>query len=221
MTHDPELMRQWLDHWHHLYDDPDLRSFRDPDDLAGVLADFRRDPDRLARAFAPLPAGPELLRRVRYCIDSESDSRGPYLVPDSRPASDTELTELAREALQRASQVCGNEPPNFRIVIHRREMTAQESQASAPLVEDLGGLYIELAYAGSGPEPTAMQFLNETLYTLAASFAVRGWCTTPLCPPHVQAADPWLPQLELWRRGALAVERWQGEDSWIAVFVPE
>ena len=66
-----------------------------------------------------------------------------------------------------------------------------------------------------------MQFLDETLYTLAASFEVRGYCLTPLCPDRIRRIDPYKPQIELWLRGALAAVRWEdgSHNLWVDVFV--
>ncbi len=46
---------EWLKLWHQLLDDPSMQPFKEPRDMAGVLADFRHDPERLAKAFGPLP----------------------------------------------------------------------------------------------------------------------------------------------------------------------
>ena len=92
---------------------------------------------------------------------------------------------------------------------------------AAPLVEELGDLYIDIAYDSKSPECFAMQFLYETLYTLAASFEVRGYCLTPLCPKEIREIDPYLPQVELWLRSAHAVVRWRkgSSDNWVDIFV--
>ena len=49
---------------------------------------------------------------------------------------------------------------------------------SVPLVEALGDLDIGFAYDSRGIESEAMQFLSETLCTLAASFEVQGYCVS-------------------------------------------
>ncbi|WP_417387135.1 hypothetical protein [Gimesia sp.] len=214
-------IRAWLDLWHELLDDPAIPPFQDPEEMAGVLADFRRDPERLAKAFTPLPLGDELLDRVRLCIETERNHAGIYLVPDAVEATEEELRVLVAEAIERGCQCCGIEVPDYPIHIQRRAMTSEESLASAPLVEELGDLYISLACNARGPESKAMQFLRETLYTLAASFEVQGYCLTPLCPPEIRAIDPYQPQFELWRRRAQAVVRWRegSPDLWVDVFV--
>ena len=73
-----EPVREWLDLWHKLLDDPSIPPFEDRDEMAGVLADLRRSPDRLAEAFAPLPQGDELLTRVKLCVDAERNHDGIY-----------------------------------------------------------------------------------------------------------------------------------------------
>lgn len=213
-----DLTRSWLDHWYQLLGDPSLPAFDGPDDMAGVLADLRRDPARLAEAFAPLPQADALLQRVRYCVAAESDHGGVYLVPDPVAATDAELVALTRDALSRGHHALGTPVPEPRIDVHRREMTSEEASTSAPLIEELGDFYIELAYGGTHPENLAMRFLGETLYTLAASFAVRGWVLTPLCPEAVQAHDPWRPMVELWRRGAQVALRWNDDEEWVDIF---
>ncbi|MGY8771689.1 MAG: hypothetical protein ACKVH8_25000 [Pirellulales bacterium] len=189
--------------------------------MAGVLADLRRDPDRLVKAFAPLPCGDSLLTRVELCVDAERLHDGIYLVPEPLEATDDELRELVVDALERGSQCCRIEVPSYPINVLRRARTPSESQRAAPLVEELGDLYIEFAYDSRGRESDAMQFLYETLYTLSASFEVQGYCLTPLCPEEIRRIDPYDPQIKLWLRGAHAVVRWnEGSDNlWVDIFV--
>jgi hypothetical protein len=214
-------VREWLDLWHGLLGDPSTPPFNKPDDMAGVLADLRRYPDRLANAFTPLPCGDELLSRVQLCIDAEKHHDGIYLVPDALDTTDDELRALVADAILRGNQSCGIDPPTYPINIVRRSMTTSESRWAAPIVEELGDLYIGFAYDSRGLESEAMQFLRETLYTLAASFEVRGYCLTPLCPDHIRRIDPYKPQIDLWLRRAHAVVRWDdGSDNlWVDVFV--
>lgn len=214
-------VREWLDLWHELLGDDSIPRFNEPDDMAGVLADLRRDPDRLASAFAPLPCGDELLSRVKLCIGAEKDHDGIYLVPDALDTTDDELRKLVADAIQRGSQSCQFDPPAYPINIIRRAMTPSESQKAAPIVEELGDLYTGFAYDSRGLESEAMQFLCEALYTLAASFEVRGYCLTPLCPDRIRRIDPYKPQIDLWLRCAHAVVRWEdgSDDLWVDVFV--
>ncbi len=213
-------IQDWLDLWHRLLDQPTIPLFKSPDDMAGVLADLRRHPDRLAEAFAPLPCGDEVLARVKFCIESERHHEGMYLVPDVLQATDDELRALVNDALARGCQSCGIEVPAYPINIIRRAMTNEEIRWSGPILEELGDLYIKFAYDSRGLKSEAMQFLKEALYTLAASFEVKGYCLTPLCPDEIQRIDPYKPQVELWLRGALAVARWDDSDRiWIDVFV--
>lgn len=216
-----ETVRGWLDLWHGLLHQPSIPPFKEPDDMAGVLADFRRDPDRMAKAFAPLPRGDELLTRVQLCIDAEQNHDGLYLVPDPLDATDDELRALVNDALVRGSKSCGIDVPPYPINILRRPLSTAEFSQMAPLIEELGDLYNKFAYDLRGDESDAMQFLNETLYTLAASFEVRGYCLTPLCPVKIRRIDPYEPQIKLWRRGAHAVVRWGkgSEPYWVDVFV--
>jgi len=214
-------VREWLDLWHGLLGDPAIPPFNEPDDLAGVLADLRHYPDRLAKAFAPLPCGNELLSRVKFCIDAEKHDDGIYLVPGALDTTDDELRALVADAILRGSQSGGIVPPTYPINITRRAMTPCESGRAAPIAEELGDLYIEFAYDSRGLKSEAMQFLSETLYTLAASAEVRGYCLTPLCPDHIRRIDPYKPQIDLWLRRAQAVVRWDdGSDNlWVDVFV--
>ena len=214
-------VREWLDIWYGLLGDPSIPPFNGPDDMAGVLADLRRHPGGLANAFAPLPCGDELLARVKLCIDAEQCHDGMYLVPDALDATDDELRALVADSIERGSQSCGIDTPTYPINIIRRAITTTESQRAAPLVEELGDLYIDFAYDSRGLESKAMQFLDETLYTLAASFEVRGYCLTPLCPDRIRRIDPYKPQIELWLRGALAAVRWEdgSHNLWVDVFV--
>jgi hypothetical protein len=214
-------IREWLDIWYGLLADPSIPPFNEPDDMAGVLVDLRRYPDRLARAFAPLPSANELLARVKLCIDAAQHHDGMYLLPDPLVTTDDELRALVSDAIVRGSQCCGTDAPTYPINIIRRAITIAESQQAAPIVEELGDLYIGFSYDSRGLESEAMQFLSETLYTLAASFEVQGYCLTPLCPDEIRRIDPYKPQIELWLRGAHAVVRW-GDDSdnlWVDVFV--
>ena len=216
-----ESVREWLALWHRLLDEPDLPPFNEPDDMAGVLADLRRYPDRLASAFAPLPCGDELLARVTRCIDAAKQHDGIYLIPDPVDSTDDELRALVTESIARGCECCEIDPPSYPVHIKRRAITREESQQAAPLVEELGDLYIGFAFDGRGPESEAMHFLREALYTLAASFEVQGYCLTPLCPDEIRRLDPYQPQLELWLRGAQAVVRWDdnSDNYWIDVFV--
>jgi hypothetical protein len=214
-------VRKWLDLWHQLLGNLSIPPFTEPDDMAGVLADLRRYPDRLDTAFAPLPCGDKLLSRVKLCIDAEKNHDGIYLVPDALDTTDDELRALVADAIVRGSQSCEIDPTTYPINIIRRAMTPSESSRAAPIVEELGDLYIGFAYDSRGLENEAMQFLRETLYTLAASFEVQGYCLTPLCPDRIRRIDPYKPQLDLWLRGAHAVVRWDdGSDKlWVDVFV--
>ena len=216
-----EPIREWLDLWHKLLDDPSLPPFEDPDEMAGVLADLRRSPDRLAKAFAPLPQGNQLLTRVKLCVDAERNHDGIYLIPQKLEATDEQLRALVTEAITRGHQCCGDVAPEYAINIIRRSITVKEASQSAPLVEGLGDLFIQLAHASDSIECEAMQFLSEPLYTLAASFEVQGYCLTPLCPDEIRRIDPYEPQIALWLRGALAVVRWNDDsnDPWVDVFV--
>ena len=212
---------KWLELWHKLLDDPSIPPFEDPYDMAGVLADFRCNPEILSQAFKPLPAGEEILKRVKRSMETESEAKGIYLVPDKLISSDEELIKLTKDAIVRGHKCCGIEIPNYPINIIRRERTKYESMHSAPLVEELGDLYIDYSYDSRGIENEAMQFLSEALYTLAASFEVRDYCLTPLCPNEVRNIDPYEPQIKLWIRGAQAVVRWNddSDDPWIDIFV--
>ncbi len=213
---------EWLDLWHKLLDDPSIPPFKEPDDMAGVLADFRHNREVLTKAFNPLPSGEELLRRIKRCMEAESQAQGIYLVPDTlKCTSDEELLILTKDAIARGHECCGIEVPNYQINVIHRNITTEESMNSAPLVEELGDLYIDYSYDSRGIESEAMQFLNEALYTLAASFEVRGYCLTPLCPKEVRSIDPYEPQIELWLRGAQAVVRWNedSDDLWVNIFV--
>ena len=214
-------MREWLNLWYSFYEDPGFPPFTDPYDLAGVLADLRRDPRLLARAFDPLPHGDEVLGRVRRCVSAEHDHSGIYLVADPIEATDDEIRSLVTNALELGSQCCGLDIPKYTINVVRRVMSRSESYRSAPLVEELGDLYIEYAHDDRGPEGQAMQFLLETLYTLAASFEVQGYCLTPLCPAEVRRIDPYSPQIELWLRGVHPVLRWNDgcHEPWVDAFV--
>ncbi len=214
-------VREWLDLWHGLLGDPSIPQFNKPDEMAGVLADLRRYPDRLANAFAPLPCGDELLSRVKLCIDAEMHHDGIYLVPDALDTTDDELRALVADSILRGSQSCRIDPPNYPINIIRRAMTPSESRRAAPIVAELGDLFIGFSYDSRGVENDAMQFLRETLYTLAASFEVQGYCLTPLCPDRIRRIDPYKPQIDLWLRGAHAVVRWEvgSDDLWVDVFV--
>lgn len=214
------LMRPWLDLWHELLGDPTIPRFSEPDDMVGVLADLRRDPQRLKQAFAPLPRGQELLRRVRRCIDAEADHGGVYLVPMSQQTSDAELLGLTREALERGCACCKLDVPDYRIEIQRCELPPEARTSSAPLVEELGDLFIAEKYDRAGVEPAAMQFLSEALYTLAASFEVRGYVLTPLCSERIRTIEPYEPQIELWLKGARAVIRWNDDETWVCVYAP-
>lgn len=216
-----EPIREWLDLWHKLLDEPSIPPFQDPDEMAGVLSDLRRSPDRLDMAFAPLPRGDELLTRVKLCIDAERNHDGIYLIPQKIEATDDQLRALVTEAIARGYQCCGDVAPVYAINIIRRSITVKEASQSAPLVEGLGDLFIKFAHASNSIECEAMQFLSEPLYTLAASFEVQGYCLTPLCPDEVRRIDPYEPQIALWLRGALAVVRWNdgGEDPWVDVYV--
>lgn len=215
------LIREWLDLWYELLEEPSVRRFKTPNDMAGVLADLRRDPDRLARAFAPLPCGDALLTRVKRCIDAEKQHDSLYLIPSPLEATDNELRSLVVDAITRGCQCCGMDVPDYPINIVRRAMTGAESVDAAPLVEELGDLYLECGDPTRERESQAMQFLNETLYTLAASFEVLGYCLTPLCPEEIRRVDPYEPQIQLWLRGAHAVVRWNddADDYWVDVFV--
>ncbi len=214
-------VREWLDIWYELLADSSVPLFNEPADMAGVLADLRRYPDRLASAFAPLPCGNELLARVKLCIDAEQHYDGIYLVPDAVDATDDELRALVADAIVRGSQCCGIDAPKYPINIIRRAITTAESKRAAPIVEELGDLYIGFAFDSRGLECEAMQFLRAPLYTLAASFEVQGYCLTPLCPDKIRRIDPYKPQIDLWLRGAHAVVRWSdGSDNlWVDVFV--
>jgi hypothetical protein len=214
-------VREWLDLWYGLLAEPSIPPFNEPDDMAGVLADLRRYPDRLVDAFAPLPCGDELLDRVKLCIDAAQNHHGMYLVPDALDATDDEVRALVADAIVRGSQSCGIDAPTYPINIIRRAITITESQQAAPIVEELGDLYIAFTYNSRGLESEAMQFLRETLYNLAASFEVQGYCLTPLCPDQVRRIDPYKPQVDLWLRGARPVVRWEdGSDKfWVDVFV--
>lgn len=214
-------LREWLDLWHGLLSDPAIPPFNDPDDMAGVLADLRHHPDRLANAFAPLPCGDELLSRIKLCIDAEKQHYGIYLVPAALDTTDDELRALVVDAIGRGSKCFGIAPPTYPVNIIRRAMTPSESCRSAPLVEELGDLYIGYAFDSRGRASEAMQFLRETLYTLAASVEVQGYCLTPLCPDQIRKIDPYKPQIDLWFRGAHAVVRWAdgSEDLWVDVLV--
>lgn len=218
MSTQASLMRRWLDHWHHVLDAPGVPRFEEPNDMAGVLADLRRHPPALDEAFAPLPKGNDILQRIRHCVSSETDHSGMYLIPDAVSLEDDTLRELVLDSLGRGHGVLEEPVPDYRIDILRRAMRRDERATSAPMVEGLGDLLIDVAYAAAEPENVAMQFLWETLYTLAASFAVVGWCSTPLCPDEIRSVDPWRPQMELWRVGARAVVRWDGDSQWIAVY---
>ncbi len=214
-------IKEWLELWHSLLNEPSIPPFKEPDDMAGVLADFRRDPECLAKAFKPLPHGEALLNRVKRCIDAESQHNGIYLVPDPLKATDDELKALVIDAIERGSQCCEINVPSYPINVVRRAITPSESVQAAPLVEELGDLYIEFAYDSRGLESEAMQFLSETLYTLAASFEVQGYCLTPLCPDEIRSIDPYAPQIELWLRGAHGVVRWKedSDDLWVDIYV--
>ncbi len=214
-------VREWLDIWYGLLAETSIPPFKEPADMTGVLADLRRYPDRLAKAFAPLPCGNELLTRVKLCVDAAQHHDGMYLVPDALDTTDDELRALVADAIVRGSQCCGIDAPTYPINIIRRTITTTESQRAAVLVEELGDLYISFAYDSRGLASEAMQFLRETLYTLAASFEVQGYCLTPLCPDEIRRIDPYKPQIELWLRGAHAVVRWgDGCDNlWVDVFV--
>lgn len=216
-----ESIREWLDLWHKLLGDPSIPPFEDPEEMAGVLADLRRSSDRLAQAFAPLPQGSEILARVKRCIDAEQNHDGIYLIPQTIEATDDQLRNMVTDAITRGCQCCGVEAPAYPINIFRRSITIQEASQSAPLVEELGDFFIKFAYASESLECHAMQFLGEALYTLAASFEVKGYCLTPLCPEEIRQIDPYEPQIALWLRGAQAVVRWSdgGEDPWVDVFV--
>lgn len=216
---DRALLAEWLGHWHALLNDPDIPPFREVESLAGVLADLRHDPDRLARASEPFPRGDEVLQRVCRCVEAQKGSDTLYLVPDPLDATDDELRALVADALQRGCACCGIEQPSYRVDIERRPLEPAEANDTAPLVEELGDKYIELTFSASEPTRTAMYFLREGLYALAASFAVQGYCVTPLCPPFVQQLDPYEPQLALWRRRALAVVNWSGGDERVVVYV--
>ncbi len=219
MSKDPT--REWLDLWHELLDDPNIPPFQGPEDMVGVLADLRRSPERLAKAFALLPRGNELLTRVKQCVDAESNHEGAYLIPQTIAATDEQLCELVVDAIASGYRCCGVVAPEYTINILRRSMTNEETCQSAPLVEGLGDLFIQLEYASDSLECEAMQFLSEALYTLAASFEVQGYCLTPLCPDEIRRIDPYEPQLALWLRGAQALVRWNddGGDTWVDVFV--
>ncbi|MCM8529144.1 MAG: hypothetical protein NE327_21660 [Lentisphaeraceae bacterium] len=215
-------INQWLELWHKLLNEPSIPPFENPDDMAGILADFRHNAEILSQAFKPLPSGEELLKRVKRCMDAESKAQGIYLVADSLiSASDDELIELTKDALVRGHKCCDLEVPNYQINVIRRDITNEESMKAAPLIEELGDLYNEFSYDSRGIESGTMQFLSEALYTLAASFEVRGYCLTPLCPEEVQVIDPYEPQIELWLRGAHAVVRWKenSDDLWVDIFV--
>lgn len=216
-----ESIREWLNLWHKLLNDPSIPPFGDPEEMAGVLADLRRSPDRLAEALAPLPQGTELLTRAKRCIDAEQNHEGIYLIPRTIEATDDQLRDLVTDAISRGCQCCGTQVPAYPINIFRRSITVKEASQSAPLVEELGDLFIKFAYASDSLECQAMQFLSEALYTLAASFEVKGYCLTPLCPDEIRRIDPYEPQLELWLRGAQAVVRWSDDskDLWVDVFV--
>ncbi len=219
MSKDP--IREWLDLWHQLLDDPSIPPFQDPEELIGVLADLRRKPDHLAKAFAPVPRGNELLKRVKLCVDAEPNHEGVYLVPQAVEATDEQLRELVVDAIARGYRCCGDVAPEYAINILRRSMTNEEACRSAPLVEGLGVLFIKFRYESDSLECKAMQFLSEALYTLATSFEVQGYCLTPLCPDEIRRIDPYEPQLALWLRGAQAVVRWNdgGREAWVDVFV--
>ena len=207
-------VREWLDIWYGLLADSSVPLFNEPADMAGVLADLRRYPDRLANAFAPLPCGNELLARVKVCIDAEQYHDGIYLVPDAVDTTDDELRALVADAIVRGSQCCGIDAPKYPIKIIRRAITTTESKRAAPIVEELGDLYIGFAFDSRGLESEAMHFLREPLYTLATSFEVQGYCLTPLCPDKIRRIDPYKPQIDLWLRGAHAVVRWNdGSDN--------
>jgi|GEM_PF-6121126 len=213
-------IRQWLDLWHSLLDDPSIAPFHDPDDMAGVLADLRKRPDKLAAAFKPLPHGEALLARVERCIKGEIQPVGSYLDPKSIAASDEELIALVKDALELGCKCCDIDVPQCSIHIIRRAMTTEESSSCAPLIEELGDQYIAYAHTPRGRDSDAMLFLGEALYTLAASNVVRDYCLTPLCPDEARQIDPYRPQVELWFRRAQAVCRWDSEDrEWIDVFV--
>ena len=214
-------IKEWLNLWHRLLDDPSIQPFNEPRDLAGVLADFRRDPERLAKAFESLPHGEALLSRVKRCIGTERQHEGVYLVPDPVETSDDELRQLAVEALERGSRCCGIEVPNYPIHVVRRPMTSAESLKAALLVEELDDLYMTFPHDPGSPESEAMQFLSEILYTLASSFEVKGYCLTPLFSDDIRRIDPYEPQIELWSHGAHAVVRWANEsdDPWVDIFV--
>lgn len=207
--------RKWLNLWHCLLDDPAIPPFKKPDEMAGVLADLRCDRERLAKAFQPLPCGEEILTRLQFCIGAEPDHETFYLVPSPLESTDDELRSLVLDSIHRASQCCGTEPPSYPIHIYRRTMTAEEWQRTSPLSEDLGDLYCGIPHESNGREieNEAMLFLSETLYTLAASFEVQGYCLTPLCPAEIRRIDPYEPQVQLWRRGAHAVIPWKKGDD--------
>lgn len=214
-------IKEWLDHWYKLLGDQSIPPFSDPYDMAGVLADFRRRPEVLEMAFSPLPCSEELLARVMRCIEAETDCSGIYLVPEPIKASDDELIRLAKDTLERGHRCCDMDVPDYPINVFRRSIEPSESVKAAPLVEELGDLYIGFANDARGQESLAMKFLGETLYTLAGCFEVRGYCLTPLCPGEVREIDPYEPHLELWLRGAHAVVRWKdcSDDYWVDIFV--
>lgn len=132
-----------------------------------------------------------------------------------------ELQALTREALERGCACCGLDVPDYRIEIERRSLPREAMASSAPLVEELGDLFIGEAHDRNGPESVAMQFLSEALYTLAASFEVQGYVLTQLCSDRVREIDPYAPQVELWRRGVKAVVQWDDQgDTWVGVYAP-
>lgn len=217
-------MNEWLRLWHRLLDDPSIEPFKEPGDMAGVLADWRHDPERLAKAFEPLPHGDEILSRLKRCIGTEAkedSAHRAYLVPAAMEASDNELRQLVVDALDRGSRCCGIEVPEHPVHIILRRITGEDLRNADYLVEGLDDFVMCSSIVPDSPEDEAVRFLSETLYALASNDVVKWYCLTPVYPEEVREIDPYEPQFELWKRGADAVVRWadDSEDVWVDVFV--
>lgn len=221
MTLDRKKLRTWLGHWHQVCGTQGP-TFTAPEDLRGVLNDLRHDGPRLEALFADLPQGDAVLARIREVVSCESEAaRGPYVVPVSQPAADTELVDLVEDALARARASGRRCDPEITgdIQVLRRPLDPADIPHTAPLTEALDDEMIWLESQVARRERTALHFLRETVFGLTADTAIQNYILTPLHFAVVVERDPYRPRFELWRRGATPVVTWGPLGEGVRIFV--